>query len=313
MTRLTKTLHKLKSLPLDAFTANLWIVKRTLKNGEAGYSVASVKTDSKLQKKLASIVDSAVQSANHVEDYDFLTADQDSDTALGIAVEETDFHDIAVSINAGSDAEQVENAEELFDSWAYVIDLHDGQDRVMGLRKINEGWKLKQKERIFSALFQNHMLLDYEEAQVFKLDKHVDCLAYNESLFILDKRKFESALNFRQGMEKNRDALFTELRGMDLISGIDLICSAVGNRLGLLRRVSMIKKNGYYQQVEFVQRIREVCTTKGWAVRFDGNKMVATEENVDLILRLLNNDRLGSLLNDEIFDVSAKKKVSNGS
>ena len=309
-TRLKKNLTKLKTLDLSRFHSTLWIVKRSLNAGEASYAVTSVPTDANLQRKLANILQKAVESANQVEEYEYMSSEPDPEIALGLTVEETDFHAIAESIQSGSDAPQVEQAEELFDSWAYVIDLHDGRERVLGLHKISEGWKLKQKEKILSALFQNHMLLDYEEAQVFKLEKKIDCFAYDGALFILDKKKFEAALNFRVGMEKNRDVLLGELGTMGLVTSPDLIRDAVGNRLSLLRRLSMIKKNAYYRQPEFVERMKEVCSAKGWEIQFDGSKIVVTDGNVELILKLLNNDRLASMLNDEIFDVSAKKKVT---
>ena len=41
-----------------------------------------------------------------------------------------------------------------------------------------------------------------------------------------------------------------------------------------------------------------------------GGKIVVEEETMDLLLKLLNNDRLRSPINDEVFDSSAKKAVS---
>jgi hypothetical protein len=39
---------------------------------------------------------------------------------------------------------------------------------------------------------------------------------------------------------------------------------------------------------------------------------VVEEETIDLLLKLLNNDRLRSPINNELFDAAAKARVSGG-
>lgn len=308
--QLNKALKKLQSLKLKHADSLLWIVKRSLRGGIATYSVASVRTHQTLQKKLVEIVEKAIRSANQVEEYEFLTEDQDDDLTLSVKLRETDLGGIADKISNGSDNPQINSAEQLLDSWIYVIELHAGKDRVLAVRKIPEGWKLKQKEKVLSALFKNRMLLDFEEGDVFRLDKRIDFFAYDTLVFILNKKQFETAMNFRAGMERNRDKLLDDFQRIGLVSDVDLIRTNVGNRLGFLRRMSMIKKNGYYNRPGFINKLKVVCRDRGWAISFEGEKIVVTDENVELVLRLLNNDRLASLMTEEIFDVSVKKKVA---
>jgi len=307
--KLTKTLAHLKGLNLDRAHATLWVIKRDLKAAVASYEVACVKTDQKLQRKLREIVARAVHAANHVQPYEYLTADHDDDTALAVNVSDTDLPAILDQISEGSDAQQAHEAKDLLDSWAYAIEVSIGSERVLAVRKISEGWKLKQQQKTFSAIFQNHMLLDYEEHAIFKLDKFVDFFAYEGALFILDKKKFESALNFRAGMEANVTALLNEFAQMGLVTDVEVIRVKVGTRLSHLRRVSMIKNNGYHRRDGYMEKVKAVCAEKGWDITFKGNKVVVTEDNVELLLTLLNNDRLASLLTEEIFDVTVKHKV----
>jgi hypothetical protein len=307
--KLTKTLQHLKGLSLDKAHASLWIIKRTLKSGAATYRVAAVKTEPKLQRKLVSIVASAVRSANHVLEYEYLTADQDGDTALGLNIADTDLQSIADQIAEGSDAPQVMEAKDLFDSWAYAVEVTLGKERVIGVRKISEGWKLKQKDKILSTIFQNHMLLDYEDQLVFKLDKAIDFFACDGGLFILDKKRFEAALNFRAGMEANVAAVLDEFAQLGLVTDVEIIRAKVGTRLSHLRRISMIKNNGYHRRPGFMEKVKAVCAKNGWEVEFDGSKAIVTEGNVELLLKLLNNDRLASMLTEEIFDVTVKHRV----
>ena len=55
-----------------------------------------------------------------------------------------------------------------------------------------------------------------------------------------------------------------------------------------------------------------VCRDEGWNLKIEGGKIVVEEETMDLLLKLLNNDRLRSPINDEVFDSTAKKAVSSG-
>jgi hypothetical protein len=307
--KLSKMLQHLKTLQLNKGGARLWIMKRTLKSGAASYHLASVKTDAHLQRKLVQIVAGAVNAASRVQVYDYLTADQDEDTALGLDVAETDLSVIADQIAQGSDAPQITEPEGLFDSWAYAVELTVSKEQIIGVRKISEGWKLKQQDRFLSAIFKDHMLLDYEDEPVFKLDKFIDFFAYGGGLFILDKKRFEAAMNFRAGMESHMTALLEEFETLDLVTDVEIIRTKAVARLSHLRKIAMIKNSGYFRLPGYMAKVKQVCAEKKWNIQFDGDKVIVTEENVELLLTLLNNDRLASLLTEEIFDVAVKHKV----
>jgi hypothetical protein len=52
---------------------------------------------------------------------------------------------------------------------------------------------------------------------------------------------------------------------------------------------------------------------KGWDLKIVDGKIVVEEHTVELLLKLLNNDRLRSPINNELFDSAAKALVSNKS
>jgi hypothetical protein len=306
---LNKALKKLHDLPLNKAHVVLWIIKRQLQGGLATYRVASVKIEKALQRKLIGVVTRAVKSSNQVHEYEFLSEDHDADVTLTVRLSDTDLGSIAKQISNGSDNPHIENAQQLFDSWAYAVELHIGDERILAVRKIPEGWKLKQKDSTLRVMFQNRMLLDYEDADIFRLDKQIDFFSYDGLVFILDKKKFEMAMNFRAGMEKSRDAVLGDLKNLGVVNEIEIIRVRVGTRLSLLRRMAMISKNGYYKKTDFIVRLKAVCTERKWPVAFEGDRIVVTDENVEVVLKLLNNDRLASPVTEEVFDVSVKKKV----
>ncbi len=53
----------------------------------------------------------------------------------------------------------------------------------------------------------------------------------------------------------------------------------------------------------------QVSAEEGWELKVVGGKIVAEEKTVELLLKLLNNDRLRSPINNELFDSAAKAPV----
>ena len=311
MSTLATKLKKLKGFDLARFEPTLWIIKRDYDAFQrvATYDPLFVNTQDKLRKKLRDIARRLIGAANHVQPYEYLNADQDEDTVLAVKANDTDFKSIAAKIRQGSDGPMVTEITQMFGAWAYVIHLTDGKSEIFAVRKITEGWKLKQAERYLRVVFRNHMLIDLEDKAVFQIDSLLDFFSFEDELFILNKKRFESVLNFRVGMEESRDVVLNELSELNIVNDPEVLRSAISDKLTLLRRIAMIKKNGYYKQADFLKKCKAVCKKRGWPVKFEGNRMIANRDNVEVILRLLNQDRLTSLITDEDFDVDVKHKV----
>jgi hypothetical protein len=56
-------------------------------------------------------------------------------------------------------------------------------------------------------------------------------------------------------------------------------------------------------------RLQELNEAEDWGIEIQNAQIVLTEDNVELILTLMNNDRLASPINDEVYDVTVKKRV----
>ena len=59
--------------------------------------------------------------------------------------------------------------------------------------------------------------------------------------------------------------------------------------------------------------LRKVSEEDGWGIQYspDG-KLLVTEDDIETVLRVLNNDRLTSKINAENFDVDVKHKLGAG-
>jgi hypothetical protein len=301
------SLKKLKALDLNKAVVNLWVIKRTIKDKIASYDIMSVDTEAKLKKKLLNIVLNSIQKSNDVRKYDYVTSDQDDD-ALAVTVKETDFVVISEKIAAGADAPSAKKSEDLFDAWAYIIDLTVPNDKVLAFKKVTESWDLKRKGPIYNLIFENTKLKDLEES-VFRVESSVDFVSFDDVLFVLNKKNFETGLNFRAGMEKNRDNVVAEMEGLRLFHDVAPIMEKCGSNIRYLRKLSTIRNNAYYKNPDFMKKLRTLNATENWGLKIENDRIVVSGENVDLVLTLLNNDRLKSPINEEVFDVEVKHKV----
>ncbi|MBX9723946.1 MAG: DUF4868 domain-containing protein, partial [Candidatus Obscuribacterales bacterium] len=179
-------------------------------------------------------------------------------------------------------------------------------------RRVSEGWTTKKVSQLISMIFQDNMLVDIDQKEIFRIDGKVDFFSYDGTTFIADKKNFETALNFREGMERNRDEIVDEFHTLNLFENATEISTLVGNNIRRLRRLSQVKKAAYYKDANFLANLKRVNAEEGWGIKYSADgKLLVTEEDIEIVLRVLNNDRLTSKINSENFDVDVKHKLGS--
>ncbi len=78
-----------------------------------------------------------------------------------------------------------------------------------------------------------------------------------------------------------------------------------------MRKLASIKKAGYYQQPHYVASLIKVCQDEGWELKIEDGRIVVELDTIELLLKLLNNERLRSPINNELFDAAVKNTVAN--
>lgn len=312
MERLEQIFSELKQKDWSLSTASLFVAKRILRDKKAKYSVFQVNVDDGLQSKLKSIASRRLNSANTAIEYDFNTTDLD-DNVLGIQAQETDFQVILDAITSDPSPDFITEYDELIGTWVYIarFDIAN-EEPLYFVRKVNDTWSTKKVFQVANVFFQGNMLVDIEQEHIFRIDGKVDFFSHKNTIFIADKRNFESALNFREGMERNRDQIIEDFKETELFVDADEISRLVGNSLPRLRKLSQVKKAGYYRDPNFLSSLKIVSATEGWGINYsDDGKLIVDEADIDTVLRVLNNDRLKSMINEENFDVDVKHKLGD--
>lgn len=304
-----KQLKEIKESDIGKWDASFWLVKKRTSGKDAIYSVLRVDMDAKLQARFKRYVKQQLQGRDfHLAEYDYNNADGD-DSLFTIATGGTDFIKVEAAIKASFSNSHATSYEELLRSWAYVILFEKDGKRLYAWHKVSADTQPKKANSKNAVFFHNHKLVDLDDKDVFMIYPRYDFFVYDGMTFIADKRQFESSMNFREGMKVNGEEVLTAFSRLAIFDGIDIIKEYVGTNLHHLRKLSSIRKAGYYTQPNFMKKLVTVSKKEKWELKISNGKIVVEMETVELLLKLLNNDRLRSPINDELFDAAAKARV----
>jgi|GEM_PF-584160 len=305
--------RSLKELDLQNCFVSLAIVREYKRQRVSHYNVKYVQIDEKLENRLKNIVLRKVESSNSIEEYTFDCPEPEEDQIRAIESVNTDFEkviEVLGTINPEEDV--IDNVEDLVKAKSYIIILRDDEGvKVIAFKRIPENWKMKKDKGYIPLLYKENMFVDLEEDNVFSISNSIDFIYYDDLLFILSKKAFETGMNFREGMLAKADEFYEEVQQENLFVNLDILTNKVGNNQRYLRKIATIKNLGYYKDQDFLNRFKEVNDIKKWGVDFQNGQIVITEESLEDILTILQNKRLHSDLTQEDFDVESVKPLES--
>jgi hypothetical protein len=302
------------ALNLKRIRVSLAVVKEYKRERQSHYDIKYVQIDELLEKRLRNIVLSKIESSATVEDYSYDCPEPETDQVRAIKYEETDFYGIFNNLlNLNPEEDIIKDVDELVRAKAYMIILYNREGiQVISYKTIPENWKMKKTKGLIPLLFEDNRFKDLQDENVFSISGTVDVLFFNETIFILSKKEFEHAFNFREGMITNATEMYEEVKELNLFVNLDLLQGKVGNNQRYLRKIATIRNLGHYKNPNFLKRLNQLNQAKKWNIKFEDGQIVFTDETIDTILTLLQNKRLHSELTDEDFDVESAKPASNG-
>jgi len=304
------TITQLKKLPWNKASATFYVTKRRLVSRKAHYEVFQVDIDNKLSRRLISNARNKIDKSNTLKDYDFLTADQDQ-TLLTIEINDTDLAQIIDKIQAAVPPTKIITENDLIGSWSYIARIDFPQKQpLFTVRKVSDSWTTKRVKEKGALMFKKAILYDIGDKELFRIDSKIDFFSHIDDIFICDKKLFEAAMNFRAGMEKNRDNIVAEFSKLQIFKDASQVGSLVGDNLKRLRKLSQVNKSGYFRNSQFLADMQRISKIEQWTIKFDQNgQIVVDEDTIETVLTVLNNDRLKSPINKEGFDVDVKHKI----
>jgi hypothetical protein len=162
----------------------------------------------------------------------------------------------------------------------------------------------------FAALLRGGTY-DRVTSKIFLFDKEVDCFAWGHYLFILQVGHFRRIFRFFEALRANGDNTVSAILKQVPVQNAGAFRAACTGQLQMLSKLAQIAKQPYFGRVtmkdildtikKFNIDVQIVKDGKKQKLVFDGNPKKRW-----LILKLLDDDYLGSTMTQERYEVNSK-------
>ena len=292
-------------------TASLWIFKKRPATGQMNpFGAVSVVMGDALRDQLKELANNYQTSHTLAEEYSLLSQTSEGGF-LAVSREDTLFPSLQGLIDQPLEECLVKNVKQLNNAAGYVLRLRHGESVIYCVKKANADWATRKKKGVMNIFF-TEAGLDIMDSPSFSIARSFDFFVVGEHVLMTNKPAFESLLNHKDTNEEAYAALKQEAGFSAAIADFAVFDTFIGKNATHLRRMAVIKARGYYNNPDYMTRLREINGLRGWGIQFDDqDRVVATPEKMRDILHVLLDHRLRSELSDNQYDVPSTTPVGH--
>lgn len=289
--------------------ASLWVFKKRPATGHMNpFTAVSVLMSDTLRDQLKALASRYQVSHTAFEEYSLLSQPGEG-SLLAVATEQTLFQNLKQLVDQPLEECLVKNVKQLNNAAGYMLRLRHGETIVYCVKKANSDWATRKKKGMMNIVF-NGAGLDIVENPSFSISRSFDFFVASDSVLMVNKSAFESVLNHKDTYEEAYAELKQEQGFAAAIADFAVFDGFIGRNATHLRRMAVIKARGYYQNPNYMARLREINGLRNWGIQFDAEgRIVATPETMSDILHVLLDHRLRSELSDNQYDVPSTTPV----
>jgi hypothetical protein len=290
-------------------TASLWVFKKRPSNGKMNpFTAVSVLMGDALRKQLKDLVTAYQDSHSFAEEYSLLSQTSE-DGFLAVSREDTLFHNLQTLIDRPLEECLVRNVKQLNNAAGYVLRLRHADSVIYCVKKASADWATRKKKGMMNIFF-TEAGLEIIDSPSFIISRSFDFFVAGKHVLMANKPAFESLLNHKDTYEEAYTALKQEVGFSAAIADFAVFDSFIGKNATHLRRMAVIKGRGYYNNQNYMARLREINALRGWGIQFDEQgRIVAPPETMRDILHVLLDHRLRSELSENQYDVPSTTPV----
>jgi hypothetical protein len=165
----------------------------------------------------------------------------------------------------------------------------------------------------FAALL-SHGHYDKVETKIFLFDNQVDCFSWGGYLFIHNVVAFQRIFNYFEEVRAKADETVTTILAQIPISNADAFRAAGTGQMQMMSKLAQIARKPYLNRVT-IQDIRRTIDEFRLDVRIveeNGQEKLLFEAAPNrrwLILKLLDDDFLGSIMTNQKYEVNSKSAL----
>jgi len=304
-------LNDLKSFDIQNSDVNLWIFKKSI-TGKPPTLVLTghwINLSDNLIQELKNLASQQLDQITETLDYALLAENNES-SALKIPLDETHADQIITKAADQVTSKKADKIKKINNSGLYAVKLTFNNKNLYCVKKTDDSWKTKKQARSINTIFKDDSL-DLDQTPAFNIAKSFDFFILEDTIFIRNKKSFESLLNYKQAHSDEFNKLSQEPVFLELFTDIAEITTYVGTNSIQLRRASAIHQKRHYADKNFMNNLRQECENFGLKILFDqNNKIRPTQETCPDIFKALLDHRLKSHFSGNIYDVQNTESIN---
>jgi hypothetical protein len=165
----------------------------------------------------------------------------------------------------------------------------------------------------FAALF-NRGHYDRVDTKIFLFDRQIDCFSWDGYLFIQNVPAFQRVFKYFDELRASADATVTAILAQIPLSNADEFRAACTGQMQMMSKLAQIARKPYLNRVTMraIRRTIEEFDLDVEIVTEDGQERLlfdASPARRWLILKLLDDDFLGSIMTQEKYEVNSKSRL----
>jgi len=165
----------------------------------------------------------------------------------------------------------------------------------------------------FAALLNNGHY-DKVDSKIFLFDQETDCFSWSGYLFIRSVSAFQRIFNYFEALRAKADETVTTVLAQIPVSNADEFRAACTSQMQMMSKLAQIARKPYLNRVTLldIRRTIDEFQLDVRVVEENGQQKLLFEANPNrrwLILKLLDDDFLGSVMTNQKYEVNSKSAL----
>ena len=190
---MTADFQSLKSFDFLNSTLHLWVFKDS--NSAARFRTFYVQTEGDLNIQLKDFVTAEIERITEHTPYTYISQTNEN-SCLSIEPTSTDFPQLKVLVDRLESEHRITDSKDLKGAKGYVVKFTSNGTTVYAVKRSTSTWKTSYPKKYINMIFSNGELSGIEDNS-FAIEKNFDFYVVNNTVFIANKRGFESAMQHR--------------------------------------------------------------------------------------------------------------------
>lgn len=301
-------LNELNNFDIVGADISLWSFRKNKNGTQVSYSTKWIDADIDLKNALSSVFKWYQQNYRDAAEYSILAEATDTQH-LHIQGDQTHIDLLTSKTDLVGAENQALKIKDLDNSIGYVLRIEKSGEKIYCIKKSDNSWKAARSKSLLNVVYVGTELTLVEDRS-FQLSRTFDMIVFKKSIFIQDKKSFESLLDFRKDFQASFTSLTTDTGFSNIFSNMQPLIEFVKDNMVHLRRMHVVEQKGLYLQPNFMQRLAAKNASDNWGLQLDANgQIIATPETARIIITVLLDHRLKSELTLATYDVPSSVPV----